>query len=72
MWVISNATNKSQYDDIILLNSMGYMDILIDNLESSDNKIVSICLESLKNIFKIGSDFKFKMSKNFKKVKYFC
>ena len=58
MWVISNATNKSQYDDIILLNSMGYMDILIDNLESSDNKIVSICLESLKNIFKIGSDFK--------------
>ena len=58
MWVISNATNKSQYDDIILLNSMGYMDILIDNLESSDNKIVLICLESLKNIFKIGSDFK--------------
>jgi hypothetical protein len=58
LWVISNATNKSQYDDIILLNSMGYMDILIDNLESSDNKIVSICLESLKNIFKIGSDFK--------------
>jgi hypothetical protein len=58
LWVISNATNKSQYDDIILLNSMGYMDILIDNLESSDNKIVLICLESLKNIFKIGSDFK--------------
>ena len=58
MWVISNATNKSQYDDIILLNSMGYLDILIENLESSDNKIVSICLESLKNIFKIGSESK--------------
>ena len=58
MWVISNATNKSQYDDIILLNSMGYLDIIIENLESSDNKIVSICLESLKNIFKIGSESK--------------
>ena len=58
MWVISNATNKSQYDDIILLNSMGYLDILIENLESSDNKIVSICLESLKNIFKIGGESK--------------
>ena len=32
------------------------MDILINNLESPDAKIISICLESLKNIFKIGSE----------------
>ena len=32
------------------------MDILINNLESKDAKIVSVCLESLKNIFEKGGE----------------
>jgi hypothetical protein len=56
--VISNGTNKSRVEDINYLISMGYMDILIENLSSTDPKIISICLESLKNIFKTGADCK--------------
>lgn len=34
LWVLSNATNKSSFEDTQILINLGFMDIIIENFNS--------------------------------------
>lgn len=57
-WAISNATSGGTPDQINFLVSQGCVPPLCELLEVNDAKIVTVALEGLENILKIGDDLK--------------
>ncbi|CAN0888649.1 Importin subunit alpha-2 [Linum grandiflorum] len=53
-WAISNATSGGTHDQIKYLVSQGCIKPLCDLLVCPDPRIVTVCLEGLENILKIG------------------
>lgn len=53
-WAISNATSGGNHDQIKFLVSQGCIKPLCDLLVCPDPRIVTVCLEGLENILKIG------------------
>ncbi|KAL3538295.1 hypothetical protein ACH5RR_001661 [Cinchona calisaya] len=53
-WAISNATSGGTHDQIRLLVSQGCIKPLCDLLACPDARIVTVCLEGLENILKVG------------------
>ncbi|WMV31759.1 hypothetical protein MTR67_025144 [Solanum verrucosum] len=53
-WGISNATSGGNHDQIKFLVSQGCIKPLCDLLVCPDPRIVTVCLEGLENILKIG------------------
>lgn len=53
-WAISNATSGGTHDQIMYLVSQGCIKPLCDLLSCPDPRIVTVCLEGLENILKIG------------------
>ncbi|CBI36918.3 hypothetical protein AAG906_034688 [Vitis piasezkii] len=53
-WAISNATSGGTHDQIKLLVSQGCIKPLCDLLICPDPRIVTVCLEGLENILKVG------------------
>ncbi|PKI39151.1 hypothetical protein CRG98_040452, partial [Punica granatum] len=53
-WAISNATSGGTHDQIKYLVSQGCIKPLCDLLICPDPRIVTVCLEGLENILKIG------------------
>ncbi|XP_057832178.2 importin subunit alpha-1-like [Cryptomeria japonica] len=53
-WAISNATSGGSHEQIKYLVSQGCIKPLCDLLDCKDPKIVSVCLEGLENILKVG------------------
>ncbi|KAI5658613.1 hypothetical protein M9H77_27406 [Catharanthus roseus] len=58
-WAISNATSGGSNDQIKYLVSQGCIKPLCDLLVCPDPRIVSVCLEGLENILKVGEAEKF-------------
>ena len=61
-WAISNATSGGTSEQINFLVSQGCILPLCELLEVNDAKIVTVALEGLENILKIGEDLKIKMA----------
>ncbi|KAJ3669473.1 hypothetical protein LUZ60_011423 [Juncus effusus] len=57
-WAISNATSGGTQDQIKFLVTEGCIKPLCDLLVCPDPRIVTVCLEGLENILKIGEAFK--------------
>ncbi|XP_059654400.1 importin subunit alpha-1a-like [Cornus florida] len=57
-WAISNATTGSTHEQRKYLASQGCIKPLCDLLACSDPRIVSVCLDALENILKVGEDEK--------------
>ncbi|GKU86931.1 hypothetical protein SLEP1_g1394 [Rubroshorea leprosula] len=53
-WAISNATSGGTHEQIKFLVSRGCIKPLCDLLNCPDPRIVSVCLEGLENILKVG------------------
>nr|GMD47023.1 importin subunit alpha-2-like [Ipomoea batatas] len=53
-WAISNATSGGSHDQIKYLVSQGCIKPLCDLLACPDPRIVTVCLEGLENILKVG------------------
>ncbi|GAY68666.1 hypothetical protein CUMW_265920 [Citrus unshiu] len=53
-WAISNATCRGTHDQIKYLVTEGCIKPLCDLLQCPDPKIVTVCLEGLENILKVG------------------
>ncbi|KAJ8636347.1 hypothetical protein MRB53_010614 [Persea americana] len=53
-WAISNATSGGTHDQIKFLVSQGCIKPLCDLLVCPDPRIVTVCLEGLENILKVG------------------
>ncbi|KAI5658497.1 hypothetical protein M9H77_27290 [Catharanthus roseus] len=53
-WAISNATSGGTHDQIRFLASQGCIKALCDLLVCPDPRIVTVCLEGLENILKVG------------------
>ncbi|KAH9694190.1 Importin subunit alpha-1a [Citrus sinensis] len=53
-WAISNATSRGTHDQIKYLVTEGCIKPLCDLLQCADPKIVTVCLEGLENILKVG------------------
>ncbi|KAL2925503.1 Importin subunit alpha-4 [Bienertia sinuspersici] len=53
-WAISNATSGGSHDQIRFLVSQGCIKPLCDLLICPDPRIVTVCLEGLENILKVG------------------
>ena len=53
-WAISNATSGGSHDQIKYLVSEGCIKPLCDLLICPDIRIVTVCLEGLENILKVG------------------
>ncbi|KAG5038897.1 hypothetical protein JHK86_019737 [Glycine max] len=53
-WAISNATSGGTHDQIKYLVSQGCVKPLCDLLVCPDPRIVTVCLEGLENILKVG------------------
>ncbi|THF95598.1 hypothetical protein TEA_016640 [Camellia sinensis var. sinensis] len=53
-WAISNATCGGSHDQIRFLASQGCIKPLCDLLICLDPRIVTVCLEGLENILKVG------------------
>ncbi|KAK4783315.1 hypothetical protein SAY86_007689 [Trapa natans] len=53
-WAISNATSGGTHDQIKFLASQGCIKPLCDLLICPDPRIVTVCLEGLENILKVG------------------
>ncbi|GMH20460.1 hypothetical protein Nepgr_022301 [Nepenthes gracilis] len=53
-WAISNATSGGSHDQIKFLVSKGCIKPLCDLLVCPDPRIVTVCLEGLENILKVG------------------
>lgn len=53
-WAISNATSGGSHDQIKYLVSQGCIKPLCDLLTCSDPRIVTVCLEGLENILRLG------------------
>ncbi|CAL9750301.1 unnamed protein product [Musa acuminata subsp. burmannicoides] len=53
-WAISNATSGGNHDQIKYLVSQGCVKPLCDLLVCPDPRIVTVCLEGLENILKVG------------------
>ncbi|KAK8960310.1 Importin subunit alpha-1 [Platanthera guangdongensis] len=53
-WAISNATSGGTHDQIKFLVSQGCIKPLCDLLICPDPRIVTVCLEGLENILKVG------------------
>ncbi|XP_022745801.1 importin subunit alpha-like isoform X2 [Durio zibethinus] len=53
-WAISNATSGGTHDQIKFLVSQGCIKPLCDLLNCPDLRIVTVCLEGLENILKVG------------------
>ncbi|KAG0488092.1 hypothetical protein HPP92_006903 [Vanilla planifolia] len=53
-WAISNATSGGSYDHIKFLVDQGCIKPLCDLLVCPDPRIVTVCLEGLENILKVG------------------
>ncbi|GLT72381.1 hypothetical protein SLA2020_443200 [Shorea laevis] len=53
-WAISNATSGGSHDQIQFLVSQGCIKPLCDLLICPDPRIVTVCLEGLENILKVG------------------
>ncbi|KAL7257736.1 hypothetical protein ACSBR1_003950 [Camellia fascicularis] len=53
-WAISNATSGGSHDQIRFLASQGCIKPLCDLLICPDPRIVTVCLEGLENILKVG------------------
>ncbi|XP_072996632.1 importin subunit alpha-1b-like [Typha latifolia] len=53
-WAISNATSGGTHDQIQYLVSQGCIKPLCDLLVCPDPRIVTVCLEGLENILKVG------------------
>ncbi|CAH9073903.1 unnamed protein product [Cuscuta epithymum] len=53
-WAISNATSGGSHDQIKYLVSQGCIKPLCDLLVCPDPRIVTVCLEGLENILKVG------------------
>ncbi|XP_043815205.1 importin subunit alpha-4 isoform X2 [Manihot esculenta] len=62
-WAISNATSGGSQEQIQFLVSQGCMKPLCDLLICPDPRIVTVCLEGLENILKVGEADK-EMGKN--------
>lgn len=54
-WAISNATSGGTHDQIKYLVSQGCIKPLCDLLAHPDLRIVTVCLEGLENILKVGA-----------------
>lgn len=57
-WAISNATSGGTHEQTKFLVSQGCIKPLCDLLVSPDPRIVTVCLEGLENILKVGEDEK--------------
>ncbi|XP_059652341.1 importin subunit alpha-1a-like [Cornus florida] len=57
-WAILNATTGATHEQIKYLASQGCVKPLCDLLACSDPRIVSVCLDALENILKVGEDEK--------------
>ncbi|GAB4841067.1 hypothetical protein Ancab_021812 [Ancistrocladus abbreviatus] len=57
-WAISNATSGGSHDQIKFLVSQGCIKPLCDLLAGPDPRIVTVCLEGLENILKVGESEK--------------
>ncbi|MCO5576267.1 hypothetical protein L7F22_030076 [Adiantum nelumboides] len=53
-WAISNTTSGGTHDQIKYLVSQGCIKPLCDLLTCSDARIITVCLEGLENILKVG------------------
>ncbi|KAH7284024.1 hypothetical protein KP509_34G036300 [Ceratopteris richardii] len=53
-WAISNATSGGTHDQIKYLVDQGCIKPLCDLLSCSDTRIITVCLEGLENILKVG------------------
>ncbi|KAK9733759.1 hypothetical protein RND81_04G090500 [Saponaria officinalis] len=53
-WAISNATSGGSHDQIKFLVSQGCIKPLCDLLSCPDPRVVTVCLEGLENILKVG------------------
>ncbi|KDO38014.1 hypothetical protein CISIN_1g0355071mg, partial [Citrus sinensis] len=53
-WAISNASSRGTHDQIKYLVTEGCIKPLCDLLQCADPKIVTVCLEGLENILKVG------------------
>ncbi|KAK9756887.1 hypothetical protein RND81_01G127400 [Saponaria officinalis] len=53
-WAISNATSGGSHDQIKFLVSQGCINPLCDLLACPDPRVVTVCLEGLENILKVG------------------
>ncbi|CAI9119018.1 OLC1v1020667C1 [Oldenlandia corymbosa var. corymbosa] len=53
-WAVSNATSGGTHDQIKFLVSQGCIKPLCDLLVCPDPRIVTVCLEGLENILKVG------------------
>ncbi|KAH9625544.1 hypothetical protein KSS87_020340 [Heliosperma pusillum] len=53
-WAISNATSGGSHDQIKFLVNQGCIKPLCDLLACPDPRIVTVCLEGLENILKVG------------------
>lgn len=53
-WAVSNATSGGSHDQIRFLASQGCIKPLCDLLICPDPRIVTVCLEGLENILKVG------------------
>ncbi|KAE8712358.1 Importin subunit alpha-1b [Hibiscus syriacus] len=53
-WAISNATSGGTHDQIKYLVSQGCIQPLCDLLAFPDPRIITVCLEGLENILKVG------------------
>lgn len=53
-WAISNATSGGSNDQIKYLVSQGCIKPMCDMLTCSDPRIITVCLEGLENILKVG------------------
>ncbi|KAJ9180352.1 hypothetical protein P3X46_008610 [Hevea brasiliensis] len=62
-WAISNATSGGSHEQIQILVSQGCIKPLCDLLICPDPRIVTVCLEGLENILKVGEADK-EMGKN--------
>ncbi|ESQ49363.1 hypothetical protein EUTSA_v10020480mg [Eutrema salsugineum] len=57
-WAISNATSGGSHDQIIYLVEQGCIKPLCDLLICPDPRIITVCLEGLENILKVGESEK--------------
>ncbi|KAE8711551.1 Importin subunit alpha-4 [Hibiscus syriacus] len=53
-WAISNATSGGSHEQILFLVGQGCIKPLCDLLICPDPRVVSVCLEGLENILKVG------------------
>jgi len=57
-WAISNATSGGNHDQIKFLVNQGCIKPLCDLILCSDSRIITVCLEGLENILKMGENEK--------------